>query len=97
MFDPETDLWKLRMEIPLGSMFVRHYRNSFGFTDRSVCDFFDGFSEFVYEKAKEEKESGYPDWDDVLATYDNEESLLEWWHCFEEFPFELEEEEEEAM
>lgn len=92
MFNPETDLWKLRNEIVLGSMFVRHYENSFGFTAESVCNFFDGFCEFVVEKAREEKEN--PTLEDIFDEYDNEETLLEWWYCYCDFPFEIEEDEE---
>lgn len=95
MFNPETDLWKLRMEIPLGSLYVRDYENSFGFTADSVCNFFDGFLSFIEEIAIEENGSGVK-WDDIIDEYDTEEYLLEWWYCFEEFPFEIEEEEEES-
>lgn len=93
MFNPESDLLKLRMEIPLGSLFVRDYENSFGFTADSVCNFFDGFLSFIEEIAREEKGDGVR-WDDIVDEYDTEEYLLEWWYCFCEFPFEIEEEED---
>lgn len=95
MFNPESDLWKLRMEIPLGSLYVRDYENSFGFTAESVCDFFDGFLDFIEEIAREEKGNGV-EWQDIIDEYDTEDQLIEWWYCFCEFPFEIEESEEIA-
>lgn len=47
-----TDLWKLRQEIKLGSLFIVDYRNSFGAAPHKVCDFFDGFLEFVGRKRR---------------------------------------------
>lgn len=91
MFNPETDLWKLRMEIPLGSLFVRDYENSFCFTAESVCDFFDSFLSYIEEIAREENEDA--EWDEIVDEYDNEETLLEWWGCYEWFPFEIDEDE----
>ena len=46
----KENLWKLRKEIKLGSLFITDYRNSFGIDPRKVCDFFDGFLEFVEEE-----------------------------------------------
>lgn len=95
MFNPESDLWKLRMEIPLGSLYVRDYENSFGFTAESVCNFFDGFLDFIEEIAREERGNGV-EWQDIIDEYDTEDRLIEWWYCFCEFPFEIEESEEIA-
>lgn len=95
MFNPESDLWKLRMEIPLGSLYVRDYENSFGFTAESVCNFFDGFLDFIEEIAREERGNDV-EWQDIIDEYDTEDRLIEWWYCFCEFPFEIEESEEIA-
>ena len=93
MFNPETDLWKLRMEIHVGTLFVRDYENSFCFTAESVCDFFDGYCEHLFEIAKEETGNPYVDWDFVFDNYDNEENLINWYYCFADgCPFEIDEE-----
>lgn len=83
----EENLWKLRQEIKLGSLFIADYRNSFGVDPHKVCDFFEGFLEFVEEKMRED----YPSYDDkafweLLPDYDTPEYLLDWYYCFEEDP-----------
>ena len=83
----EETLWKLRQEIKLGSLFVSDYCNSFGIDPHKVCDFFDGFLEFVREAMRE----NYPGRDDVsfwelLPDYDQPEWLLDWYYCFDEDP-----------
>ena len=47
-------LWKLRQEIVLGSIYYHDYDNSFGFTANSVCDFFDGYLEELWDMAIEQ-------------------------------------------
>ena len=83
----KENLWKLRQEIPLGSLSISDYRNSFGVDPHKVCDFFDGFLEFVGEVMRED----YPSYDDaafweLLPDYDTPEYLLDWYYCFEEDP-----------
>lgn len=41
----KEQLWKLRKEITLGSIYVDDYKNSFGIEPQSVCNFFDSFIE----------------------------------------------------
>ena len=86
----EENLWKLRQEIPLGSLFIADYRNSFNIDPRKVCDFFDGFQEFVEEKMREDH-PGFDDKDfwELLPDYDTPEQLLDWYYCFEEDPLPL--------
>jgi len=86
----QTDLWKLRQEIPLGSLYVADYRNSFGIDPHKVCDFFDGFLEFVGEEMREDH-PGFDDKDfwELLPDYDTPEQLLDWYYCFEEDPLPL--------
>ncbi len=85
----KEDLWKLRKEICLNSLFVSDYRNNFGFTEESVCTFFDGYMEFLGEIAEER--FGEKATLDNVFTLDDAENLYEWFCCFEEFPFEMEE------
>lgn len=89
----QETLWKLRMEIRLGSLYYADYANSFGFTTHSVCDFFDSYLEYLEELAEEEFGANYT-YDDVLS-FDNEDNLYYWWEYYEEFPFEIEKTEEE--
>ena len=83
----EENLWKLRQEIKLGSLYAADYRNSFGVDPHKVCDFFDGFLEFVGEAMH----ADYPDYDgadfwELLPDYDQPEWLLDWYYCFDEDP-----------
>ena len=83
----QTDLWKLRQEIKLGSLFIADYRNSFDIDPHKVCDFFDGFLEFVGEEMREDH-PGFNDEDfwELLPDYDTPEYLLDWYSCCEEDP-----------
>lgn len=90
----QETLWKLRMEIVLGSIYYADYANSFGFTTHSVCDFFDSYLEYLGELAEEEFGVHYT-YEDLLS-FDNADNLyINWWGCYEWFPFEIEKTEEE--
>ena len=56
-----------------------------GFTVRSVSNFFDGYLDFLHDLMEED---GIKDWDfwREIAKYDNEETLEEWFLCFDECP-----------
>ena len=97
-FDDLTreDLAKLRGEIVLNSLYISDYENSFGFSSKSMCEFFDGYVSYLEEIAEEE---GYTDWEDTFKMfdlYDNEENLYSWYCCFDDFDWvEYEEEEDD--
>ena len=74
----QDDLWQLRSEIVLNSLFVHDYENSFGIDEHSACDFFDGYCSFLWDIAEQE---GHGDWDD----YDSPEHLYQWFLCFDDF------------
>lgn len=78
------DLWKLRMEVVVNSLFIHDYENSFGLNSHDVCDFFDGYVSFINELAKED---GYGDLSirELCNIYDNKDILLNWYNCFDDF------------
>ena len=78
-------LWQLRKEIVLNSLFMSDYRNSFGFTTRSVCDFFDGYVEYLEELATEQYGNACSL--DQIFEFDNAENLFDWYGCFDSCPF----------
>ena len=83
----KEQLWELRQEVPIGSLFTKDYRNSFGIEPRAVQDFFDGYLDFL----EEEMEYQIPDFNDadfweLLDLYDTPEYLLDWYYCFDEEP-----------
>ena len=89
----QETLWKLRMEIRLNSLYVSDFQNSFGFTALSVSDFFDSYMDYLDELAEEKYGNDYM-LEDVFD-FDNEENLYNWYGCYEYFPFELEQVDEE--
>ena len=82
-FDSD-DLWNLRQQIVLNSLFIADYRNNMGIDENSVCEFFDGFMSYITELGRE---AGIPDeeWTEFWAKYDNKEYLEEWFYCFDDF------------
>jgi len=84
----KEDLWKLRQEIVLNSLYYSDYRNSFGITTHSCCDFFDGYIEDLKDMMI--MDIGTYD-DSKFSEYDNAEHLEQWYYCFETEPFEYEE------
>ena len=81
-------LWKLRQEIVLGSIYYHDYDNSFGFTVNSVCDFFDGYVEHLWDRAIEEygEECNFSD----ALKFDLDDNLEDWYESLEDFQFEKE-------
>lgn len=78
--DLDSDqLWKLRGEIVLNSIFVQDYENSFEFDPSGICDFFDGYLEYLYELANGE---GLEDIElaDLIDRYDNPDNLFDYYY-----------------
>jgi len=71
-------LWALRQEVVLNSLYISDYNNSFGIDPRSACDLFDGYCSFLWELAED---AGHGDWDDQ----DSPEHLYQYVHLFEDF------------
>lgn len=81
----QAQLWKLRLEIVLNSLYYSDYENSLGLNRRIVSVFFDGFLEFVEEEMKEDI-ADFTDNDFFrhLPAYDNSEYLWQYFCGFEE-------------
>lgn len=75
------ELWQLRNEITLNSVYVADYKNSFRFNAKDICEFFDGFVDYLCSEAKED---GITDFKVALEKYDNEEFLYTWFLCFDD-------------
>ena len=94
----KDELWTLRQEIKLGSLFYADYRNSFGIDEHPVCDFFDGFLEYLDQEIQETI-PGYDDahFFDHLPAYDNADNLWDWYNMFETDPLPITEEDDEEL
>ena len=85
-FDDMTieDLKILRGEIELNGIWLSDYENSFGFSEKSMGAFFDGYVSYLEELANED---GY-DWSthkQLFDEYDTEDNLLAWYNCFDDY------------
>ena len=69
----KEQLWKLRQEIVLGSLYTNDYNNSFGIDPSAVCNFFDSFIEDSqvddYGKPNNRKTEEYDNADDLYNFY----------------------------
>ncbi len=80
----QAELWELRGQIVLGSIYVADHRNDFGIDEHSVCDFFDSFLSYIEDLAREEG-NGNLDWDEIIKMYDNPETLWDFYWRYEDF------------
>ena len=80
----KEELWDLRNEIVLNSLYTSDYENTHHILPRDVQDFFDGYVEYLYELAEENGEN--PDIQDLCMKYDNPDNLENWYNCFEDNP-----------
>lgn len=84
----------LRKQIYLNSLFFSDYENSYGIDSHQVCNFFDGFIDYISELMDEDGMSD-EDFFNNLDKYDTAGNLLDWYGCFDENPFTLEVEDDE--
>jgi hypothetical protein len=82
----KTQLWKLRKEIVLNSLYTSDYANSFGFTPNTVASFFEGYCSYLWEQVTEFH--GHNSAESMLDEYDNADNLWAWYLMYDEFPFE---------
>ena len=90
------DLWRLREEVCLNSLYLADYCNSFGIDAHSCCNFFDGFVSFI-EDLMEEDGVTSEEWDKTFWSYDTIDNLERWYNCHDDFSwvkYEPEEDEE---
>lgn len=76
-------IWKLRKQIVVNSLYLIDYENSYGVDPLEVSEFFDGWLDFLVEDMKEDH-SDYEDdmfWD-LFPKYDTPKKLLAWWYCW---------------
>lgn len=45
----KEQIWQLRQQVVVGSLFLKDYENDFGFDKNFVCTFFDGYIEYLQE------------------------------------------------
>ena len=73
----KEQLWKLRQEIVLNSLFLKDYNNSFGIDVKECNSFFDGYVEYLNELAEAD---GGVTHEDTFKQYDNPTNLENWFY-----------------
>ena len=79
----KDELWSLRQQITLNSHYFADYENKFGFDSHSVCAFFDGYYDYIWELAEEQNEEVTDEI--VVKYYDNIGNLWRWYNCYDDF------------
>ena len=74
----KDQLWELRGEIVLNSLYVSDYENSFEFDADSMANFFDGYVEHLLAIAEAEGRADRP-FMDIIEEYDNPDNLLDYY------------------
>ena len=89
----EKELWELRQEIVLNSLFTSDYQNSFGINEEVVQNFFDSYMKelgyLLEEKVGKEEIKKMSDnkYYDELFKLDNKENLYNYYCSCEEIGF----------
>jgi hypothetical protein len=68
------ELWSLRKQVTLGSIYNADYNNDFNFDEHCVAYFFDGYLEYL-EELSEEQGIKTP------MSLDNKDNLWAWFNC----------------
>lgn len=74
----ESQLWELRQQIVLNSIFIKDYENDFEFDPNSICNFFDGYIEYILDIAAEDG-NGDLGMNEILKRYDNPDNLFDYY------------------
>lgn len=71
----KEQLWQLRQEIVLNSLYLRDYNNSFNIDQQECCTFFDGYVESLYMY----EGNNNADFFEIAEKHDNIENLYGFW------------------
>ena len=70
----KIQLWRLRQDIVLNSLFINDYQNRYGIEPKEVCYFMDGYVEHLCMLA-EENGVKTDDIGDIIRLFDNKDNL----------------------
>lgn len=71
-------LQSLRQQILFCSLFISDYKNTFNISPVSVCDFFDGYAEYLQELMQADGKDGNNKFFDYVDEYDTPQHLTEY-------------------
>ena len=83
----KEELWQLRQQVVVGSLYIADYTNNFNIDEKDVCNFFEGYESFIDELIKESGfvSSNDNDYFDEFRKYDTLDTLERWYNCFDDF------------
>ena len=76
----KEQIWELRQEMELNSIYLRDYSNSFGIEEKECFTFFNGYIEYLLELNNTDNGLNQ-DLSDIIELYDNVENLYNWFAC----------------
>ena len=79
-----AELWDIRLKVVVNSVYINDFENQYGINEVSLCNFFEGYYDFICELA-EEKIGKNIAHSLVLPHFDNEENLYRWFNCYDDF------------
>ena len=71
------ELWGLRTEITLNSLFIADYSSHYNFNEKDVSCFFDGYVSYLEELGEEQNINDF-------MSLDNEDNLYSWFNCYDD-------------
>ena len=80
----KEELWQLRQEVVVNSVFTAHYTNSFGFNASDICYFFNGYYFYLWELANEDDDDCFITDGLLKDKYDNQDNLESWFNCYDD-------------
>lgn len=78
----KKQLKQLRNEITLNSLYLNDYNNSLFIKEKTACNFFEGYIEYLYEIANNETLDVF----DLIDKYDNVDNLYNYYIGFDDDP-----------
>ena len=78
-----NELWSLRKEIVLNSLFLADFENSHCFNAAHISHFFEGYVDYICELAEEDGNNTLST-SEIIKRYDNENNLYAWFHCYDD-------------
>ena len=76
-------LWRLRLDVSLCSLFYRDYKNRYNLDVRAVCDFFDGYADYLDELMQDDGHDTNENFFVLLEKYDTPKNLYNYYSGIE--------------
>ena len=79
----KEELWQLRQQCVVGSLYIADYTNNFNIDEKDVCAFFEGYESYIDELIQEKGK--VDDYFNEFKKLDTPDTLESWHNCFDDF------------